>query len=255
MFKATIGGLDVWVLLDNGADRSMVDIAMVDTSGANPAGSERKVRTPSGDLPTVLVSPVPLMIPGQVEIRTPFFAIDMAPFSKSIGRQIDAIFGDDLLRQFRLAVDSRTMTFQLVPSGAVSASEAFPVIPLRDAMGQLEMFVGDKPVLVTLDLGSNSSLSLTPEAWARVGPKGQKLEHGTSTHADGVVHPVDVGLAPTARLGSVSRRDVKVSVRPWPISYVDGIVGMGFLAGLDFTLDIKAGKLWLTPPMPLVPMP
>ena len=196
---------------------------------------------------------VPLVVPGQFEGRMPFAAVDLAPISKIMGRKIEAVFGGDLLGHMGIVVNSGRRTVQFGPSGKMTVPPVITPIALANPRPQVEVTIAGKPMLVTIDLGSNSALSLTPEAWARLGLKDVKFKSMPTAHAEGEVHLMDVTQLPEARIGQVTRRNVTVSVRPWPAETGDGVAGVGLFRDADFGLDIKAGKLWLIPRLPSTP--
>lgn len=254
-FKAQIEGREVWALLDNRWERSTIDIGLAQAAGLSIDPDKHVARTPTGELTWQRIADVSVLIPGQVQFRAPMAGMDLSAISRMSGRRIEAVLGGNLFGVMGLAVDSGRRTFSLAPTGALKPPNVFTLVPLKNGLPQVEVLIGGKPVLVGLDLGSSAFLSLTPEAWTRVGSKDAKFRSRSGVHADGKPFMVDHARVPEARLGSIFHKDVDVEVRPWPEEFGDGVVGMGFLAASDFVLDVGAGKLWLVPRLPSVAGP
>jgi hypothetical protein len=249
IFRANVAGRDVWVLLDNLAFPSIIDASLARSAGLRIDPPSGTIRTPTGTVPKQRVWDVPMLVPGQLEVQTSLAAVDLAFISKAMGRKVEAVFGGDLLGQLAIKLDSGRRNLTFGPPGSSNVSAMIPMIPLQSQRAQLQVLVGDKPVTVALDLGSNGALTLTPEAWARVGSKDAVASSGLAAHGEGQVYAADIVRVPEVRLGSLTRKDVRISVRPMP-GAADGTMGTALLTDTDFILDIKAGKLWLLPRLP-----
>lgn len=250
VFKASIAGRDVWVMLDNRAERSVIDTALARSQGLAIAPPSGKFTTPTGELPMQRVSDVPIVIPGQLEVRAPLAAVDLAPFSTMLGRKVEAIFGGDYLGHFQVIANSGRQTLQFLPTGMAQPPASFPLVTLKSARPQIEVRIGTETLLLTLDMGMNGDMGLTPSAWMRVKPKDAVFTSRGVAALDGKLHMADHSRLPEIAIGPVSVKDVEVGVQPWPVQDGDGILGMGTLRRFDFVLDIKAGKLWLVPRLP-----
>lgn len=245
-FKATVAGREVWVLLDTGAERSVIDTGLAAAVGLKVGPPEGVIRTSTGTVPKRRVSNVPIVVDKQFEVVAPAVAgMDLKPLSDTVGRKIEFILGAEFLGMMQVMVDPGPRTINLLPSGALNAPPNFPFVPLQPGF-QIEAMVGDKPVSVGIDTGSTAGLTLSPEAWARVGPADAKRGTTVMSAADGQPHLVDVFVAPKLTIGRASRTDVKVQVIPRPAKG-DGLLGMGVLGQFFLVVDAKAGKLWLMP--------
>lgn len=247
LFKVTLGGHDAWMMLDNGADRSLIDTKLLTPLGIRSETREgRVIRTPTGALPYRVALAVPLVIPGQLEIGMPMAAVDLSAFASALGHPVDAVLGADLLNHVVLALDAGRGLLELMPAGA-KVDPAVQPIALAKGKPQFEVIVDGKPVLLTIDLGFSGALSLSPEAWARVGPSDAKTETRLSTHADGQATSIDHASLPVVRIGEVERRNVGVDIRPIPARDGDGWIGMGLMSQFAMVMDMTAGTLWLIP--------
>lgn len=249
LFRAKLAGQDAWVMLDNGAMPSVIDIGFAKAAGLRVESLEGTIRTVHSVVPKRLARDITLSAPGLIEVRTDgMAAVDLGPLSQAVGRKIDGLFGLDLLGQLVLAVQARKGTFRLGISGALKIDPLVPRVPLVDGRPKVALKMGDATVVVTLDLGDNGMLTLTPEAWKRVAPQGATLSTGGSMGADGQPFNIDKGVLPLVTLGRFTRKDVEVRVVPDDGGADgDGRLGVGFLRDCDFALDIKAGALWIIP--------
>jgi predicted aspartyl protease len=245
-FKATVAGREVWTLLDTGAERSVIDTGLAAAVGLKVGPPEGVIRTSTGTVPKRRVSNVPIVVDKQFEVVAPAVAgMDLKPLSDTVGRKIEFILGAEFLGLMQVMVDPGPRTINLLPSGVLKAPPNFPSVPLLPGL-QIEALVGNKPVSVGIDTGSTAGLTLSPEAWARVGPADAKRGATVMAAADGQPHLVDVFVVPKLTIGRASRTDVKVQVIPRPTKS-DGLLGMGVLGQFFLVVDAKAGKLWLMP--------
>lgn len=253
LFKVTLGGREAWMMLDNGADRSLIDMKLLNPLGIKSEAREgRTIRTPTGALPYRVALEVPLVIPGQLEIKMPMAAIDLSAISGALGHQVDAVLGADLLNNTVFGLDAGRGVLQLMPA---AAKVNFQVQPISLAKGkpQFEVIVDGKPLQLTIDLGYSGELSVSPEAWARVGAPDAKKEARLSTHAEGQAYSIDHSSLPVVGIGGIERKNVGVDIRPIPAKDGDGWIGMGIMSQFIMVLDMTAGKLWLIPRLPSTP--
>jgi len=250
LFKVTLAGRDAWMMLDNGAEHSLIDAALLAPLGImSQENKGRTMRTPTGVVPYRIALDVPLVIPGQLEGRIPMAAVDLKTFSDLAGHPIDAVLGADLINPSILSLDVERRVLQLLPGGA-QVREAVPSIMLGKGKPQFEAMVGGQPVQLTIDLGFDGELSLSPEAWARVGPPDAKKEARTLVHVDGQALSVDHASLPSVVIGGLERKTVGVDIRPIPARDGDGWIGMGLMSQFGVVMDMSRGKLWLVPRLP-----
>lgn len=257
VFRVAVAGREVWAILDNGAQASFMDEAFARDAGLTlglPAG---EYLTPSGArLPSRRVFDVSLAVPGAFEARLPTVqALDTAVMSEHMGRKIDFVFGHDLVRHLVIQVSRSHGSFRMGPSGRVSAPPGVPLVPLLDGSALVEPRIGGKPVRLMIDLGSNSGVTLIPQAWERLG-LGLETYPAARANADGRPQRVKTAMLPQINLGSVAVDAVEATIAPWAgIDVADGVLGMGVLGRYPFMIDIGQGKLWLLDKSPAAPPP
>jgi hypothetical protein len=254
LFKAKVFGREALLLLDNRASPSVIDTAFAEAAGQRVEKLEGTIRTVLGTVDKRIVRNVSIDVPGVVSIRADgLAAVDFEPFSQVVGRKIDGAVGNEVLAQFAVFVRASNRTFRFGKSGTVEVPSTIPLVPLLDTRPKLALKVGEATVTVTLDLGDNGMLSLTPEAWNRVAPKDVSLTRRGAIGVDGQPYRLETGILPAVTLGRFTRNNIRVRVIPGAAPEDgDGRIGAGFLADCDFLLDVKAGKLWLVPHPPSI---
>lgn len=256
VFRVSVAGREVWAILDNGAQRSLMDEAFAREAGLTPGVPSGDYIAPSGaKLPRRPVFDVSLVVPGAFEAKLPTVqALNTAVMSKHMGRKIDFVFGADLAGLLVIQADPERRSLRMGPSGAVRAAPGVPLLALLDGTAQVQAMIGGKPVRLTIDLGSNSGVTLTPQAWDRLG-LGIETHPGVRTNADGRPQRIETAMLPQIRLGDVTVEAVQATIGPWAgVDVVDGVIGMGVVGRYPFLLDIRQGKLWLRekPPIPAI---
>jgi hypothetical protein len=128
--------------------------------------------------------------------------------------------------------------------------QPIPLERVRTTNGPMERLtasVGGHPLKLTLDTGFSGGMSLTPAAWERVKPVDAQVFARVSTGVSGITDKVQASRLPKVSFGSTEVENVQAEVQHWDPSFGDGVVGMAVLSSYSFTLDIKAGQLWLLP--------
>lgn len=249
VFRARLAGRDVWALLDNGADRTLIDLGTAKAAGLKLAtGTGRVFGAGGGALTSQWVADVPLAIAGQFETTMPMLGLDMTAASKILGYRIELVLGADALMHLALRVDPFERTFHLTPSGQMAAGPGRAAIAMRGKRALIEVRIGGKPATVSIDLGSNGGLALTEAAWARMGATGRHLGTAKAMGATGEPYDVEVIEVDEIAIGALSVQKVNTSLEPARPGTGDGIVGMAVLGQFVIVMDLGAGKLWLIDP-------
>lgn len=249
IFRARLAGREVWALLDNRADFTLIDLAFARNTGLSLAGEGRSVvGAGGGTLASKWVADVPLAIAGQFEARMQMRGLDLSATSKVLGYKIELVLGGDALMQLALRIDPFRHTFHLTPSGMMDLTGANEAIGLQGRRALVEVRIGGKPATVSIDLGSNGGLALTEAAWKRMGATGRHLGTGTVTGGTGEPYDVEVMEVDEIAIGALSVHKVNTSLEPARPGTGDGIVGMAVLGKFVIVMDLGAGKLWLIAP-------
>jgi hypothetical protein len=253
VFRARVAGRDVWTMLDSGSERSLLSERFAREAGLSFNSVRAHIKAPTGVLTNAVrvAQAVHVTVPGAMDAELPELGvIDLKVVSDAMGREIDFVLGADFLSVSAILVRPELRQFRMGPSGSVGLPIEAAVPLLNDAL-VIQALVGDSPVVVSIDLGSNTTLALKPEAWRRVAPQGAGPSGLTaSTNVDGQrrLHPTV--LLPSLTVGKHHLKDVVTTIRPWAATEADGVIGMGLLGRYMLALDMKKGLLWIAPPRP-----
>lgn len=253
LFKANISGREVWALLDNGASRSMIDLALARELAVDPQPAGTGY-TSTGQFVVHRTGPLVFSVPGQLDLHaSAFAAADLTSVSAILGRKVEAVLGVELLLQAALMIDFSRQRFGFVPSGPVAADNAptwsnLPVT-LIERRAVIEASISGKPVQLEFDLGHAGGPSLQPEAWRRLGLPERSVRGGTTQGADGQVYATRLVQVDELAVGLATTRDVFVSIKPW-FGDVDGVIGLASIPAAAMRIDLPAGKLLFRPSAP-----
>lgn len=244
LISARIAGHDVSLILDNRAEDSAIDTALARRLGLQFTGVTGRLTTPGGTIAKERVVNVPIVIPGQMRLRVRLSAVDLAAFSKIVGRRIDGLLGRDYFHALAVSVNSDARHVEFAPSGSARVAPDHLLVALHNDRPQLTVATGGKTARLTIDLGYNGSIRLGPAAWTRIAGT-LDYRRAQATHLDGRLVEVRHSRLPDLHIGTLSRRGVAVSRGPVLPQDGDGTLGMGFLGLYNFVIDIGARKLWL----------
>ncbi|HRD29839.1 MAG TPA: aspartyl protease family protein, partial [Caulobacter sp.] len=252
---ATVAGRTTHVLLDSGAETTVLDSRFAEAAGIKVSGVVTAVGT-GGRQEAQLASGVTIRI-GEVALRDLTVAlVDLSAIEQMIGRPIPVILGKEVLNALTVDLDfqGKTIAFEdparfTPPAGAVE-------VPVTSANGIRSVPVsieGGPPIQVDFDLG-NGSAFLAYSAWWK--PAG--------TLSDG--RPVSQTLS--GAIGGLKTRSIAslravtfagVTFRNVPTVFFDddgqsaesnrtfGNVGMPILSRFRLTTDYSRDRLFLTP--------
>jgi predicted aspartyl protease len=244
LFKAQVGGKDVWATLDNRSVDSLIDLAFARSNGMKLGPPIGDLRTPTGALKRRRVQDADITIPGQVRFRAPLSAVDLSFPSKMAGRPISLVLGREYFENLGFLIDPRDGQLKLGPSGALRVPPTIPSVVLKNDRPQVDITIDGKPAVVTVDFGYNGFVALNQAAWDRLKLDQSPTIQKETAHAEGEVHYVKSTIADKVTMGpaAVSKADVRLE-DGFPEDG-DGIVGMSFLSKFIFSIDEKSRRLW-----------
>jgi hypothetical protein len=251
---AMINGNETHVLLDSGAEATILDKAYAESIGLRPTAIVPAVGTGGRDV-AELASGVTIRI-GAVELRDMTVAmIDLKPVAAMIGKPLPVILGKEVLSALTVDLDfaGKTIAFQdpahFKPGpGAV----AVPVTSVGGIHAIPAVVEGEGPVLMDFDLGNGSPLLVFPNHWKpRRMLDGRPSSKGLSGAVGGLKQR-DVATVKTLTLAGVTFRDVPAIFgeddgSAFGNSRTAGNIGMPILSRFKLTTDYSRDRLLLTP--------
>ena len=243
LFQAMINGQPATVLLDNGADRTTLDVNFVRRLGVTLRPLSGQAVT--GSAARLMMSgtgSVTFEAPSAFVITGPLVAIDLKPVSTALSRRVDAVLGRDMLDNFAIMIEPNRRKLSLVPSGGIAGGTSSMVVPLDGA--SIDAEINGKAVKLKIDLGFSGAVRLTDAAWKRVVPYGGPNFAGSQTTADGIERQTSA-LKADLLLGRLVARGIIVHSGYEPADAVDGILGQEFLSRGTFVVDVGKHQLLL----------
>ena len=249
---ATVNGVETEVLLDSGAEMTVLDKAFAERLGLAPRGDVAAVGT-GGVGSAQFASGVTIELDGITFADRTVAVIDFAAISQAIGRPLPVVLGKDAFNGLIIDVDfpGRRIAFHeregfTPPEGLVET----PLVSTGSVRAVPLSIEGREPVLFDFDTGNGGALIIYP-AYAEA----QSLLDGRprSTVMSGAVGGVRESGIATVRsldLAGFEVRDVPTVFPPAGPSAVDsdrtaGNVGLGVLGRFRLVTDFAGGRLWL----------
>jgi hypothetical protein len=164
---ATINGRPVKLLLDSGADATVIDTALAKELGLKLEG-EGVANGTGGQTSTAMAKNVEIKV-GSMSLHVPMaVSMDLSDVSHRLGIPLQVILGADVFKQLIVDLDfgRRTIAFDepqgfTPPPGAVTV----PVTPQAGVPTVTASFEGGPEVQVDFDIGNGSPLLIFPAYW------------------------------------------------------------------------------------------
>lgn len=252
---ATVNGTATEVLLDSGAEMTVLDAAFARELGLQMAGDLPAVGT-GGVASAQLAQGVTIVI-GDLTLRDMTVAvIDLAAIAQALGRPLPVILGKDAFNELIVDVDfpHRRIAFHQpegfeAPEGAVEVELSEAAGGLRSVPVSIE---GRAPAPFDFDIGNGGSLIVFP---GYVEAQGLAEGRPGSTVLSGAVGGVNEARIVTFEritFAGVEIRDVPAVLPPPGPSAVDsdrtvGNLGIGILGRFRLITDFTRDRLWLIP--------
>lgn len=254
---AEIAGRSAWVLVDSGAQTSVIDRRFAREMGLETALSPPMIAFGVNGAPQIGRSVgAPLRLGDLTAPGLRALELDLAGLPAFAGKTIRMIVGRDLLRAAILEIDfaERRLAFRrtapILPPDVINV----PVKRVRQAL-HADVEIEGVMVEVLIDTGASAGLALGAEAAERAGllAPGRETRWSQSVTFGGVSHDRQI-TAHTVRFAERTIRDLPVQVfsASRPNLLPDGLLGVGLLERFRVVLDLAGGRLDLIP-RPLAP--
>jgi predicted aspartyl protease len=252
----------LWMMLDTGADPSVVDL-----TAAKSAGLKLAVKGETGSGGGMHSNPAFATVMPSVSLGNltatgvAALGMDLSQLSLALGRPISGVLGYSLLKGRIVQIDYPQRKVRFLASaracaGRPTSGEAkCTVLPFRykDDILASDVTVNGKQVKANIDTGSNGTFSLTPAAVVRLG-LGNDVARARASNS--------VGFNGDLRNREATLRDVTVgtfSAKDRPVVFYGAGMGMDgepwdirignkFLKNYVVTLDFKRGRVTLAVP-------
>jgi len=265
---ATVNGAGpFWMMLDTGADPSIVELGIAKSAGLKIAasGQQGSGGGTSHNLSYETSLPV-VQLGGLTAIKIDALAMDLSKLSSTLGRPIGGVLGYSLFKRRIVQIDypnRKVRFYKDAPSCAGAALSQPPkctTLPFRykDDILASGVTVDGKPVTTNVDTGSNSSFQLSPAAVDKLGLSEDLARAHTSSSVgfNGALNNHE-GTVRNVAVGTISVNDPPViffgkgmgmDEESWDLR-----IGSAFLKDYVVTLDFRRGKITLTRAVDLQP--
>lgn len=251
---ARVNGVDTVVLLDSGAESSVLSAAFARQIGVAAESSVTALGT-GGTQDAGLARGVKIEIGALTLKGLTVGIIDLAAVEAQLGRPLPVILGKEVFNELIVDIDfaKRLIAFHdpatfVAPAGA-SRLDLIENNGIRTLEASVE---GHAPARFDFDIGNGSPLILAPGY-----VEAERLTEGrrtskTLTGAIGGLRTADTFTVKTLRIGGVELRDVPATVPPKGASAVDGDrvkgnIGLPILSRFRVATDFAKSALYLTP--------
>jgi predicted aspartyl protease len=237
------------LLLDTGAEHSLLDREFAQRLGLRPVGLAN-IEKPYSSYQSELVLVTNLEIQSVHIKEIKMLTDDLAASSGALGVHIDGILGNDIFGKFTVTLDysAGSVTF-----GPISIHHGVP-IKLRRIGDRYfaNLRSGGVPLTFLLDTGTNFS-SLSQGGWSRLNQDKRALPAIDGVRSSGTSATSKLVCIPQMLIGRASYENLPMRVLP-PTSVgilsnpdISGLLGSDFLMRFVVLLDFANDSLYLSP--------
>lgn len=249
---ATVNGVETEVLLDSGAEMTVVDKAFAERLGLRASGDVAAVGT--GGVGSAQFAPgVTIQLDGVTFADRTVAVIDLAAIGQAIGRPLPVVLGKDAFNGLILDIDfpARRIAFHeregfTPPDGltevALVSTGSIRALPLS--------IEGRPPALFDFDTGNGGALIIYPAYAAAEGLLADRPQSTVMSGAVGGVRESGIASIRSVSVAGFEVRDVPTVFPPAGPSAVDsdrtaGNLGLGVLGRFRLVTDFAGDRLWL----------
>jgi predicted aspartyl protease len=261
--QATVNGHGpFWMLLDTGADPSIVELGTARSIGLKIATSGQPGSGGGTSDTLAYETSLPqVQIGGLTASNVDALAMELSKLSSALGRPISGVLGYSLLKTRIVQIDypnRRVRFYTSAPSCAGAARSHTPTCTTlsfryKDDILASGVTVDGKPVTTNVDTGSNSNFQLTPAAVDKLGLSDDvaRAHASSSVGFNGDLKNRE-GTVRNVKVGTISVNDATVvffgrgrgmDKEPWDLR-----IGNAFLENFVVTLDYPHGRITLVAP-------
>jgi predicted aspartyl protease len=250
LVDAKMNGSPAVLLLDTGAEHSILDREFAHRLGLHPIAYADLQRPYSSENTEVILMPhldIQSVHSGGLRMMTD----DLAATSRALGVHIDGVLGNDVMHKFAITLDysAGSVTF-----GRISVAPHSVPIKLRRIGNRYfaHLNFDGVPLTFLLDTGTNLSV-LSSSGWSRLNQDKKVLSVIDGVRSSGTSAPSKLVCIRKMTIGRTSYENLPMRVEP-PTSAdlfsnpdVDGLLGSDFLRQFVVSLDLANDSLYLSP--------
>jgi len=250
LVEARINGTPAVLLIDTGAESSLLDQEFAQRLGLRPVEVANIQRPDSaGQTELVLVTDLDIQSAHSSSIK--MMTDDLAASSNALGVHIDGVLGNDILRNFAVILDysAGSVTF-----GPISAIHHGSPIRLHRIGNRYFVHLSSDGVPLTflLDTGTNFS-ALSSSGWSRMNHNKKAWPTIDGVRSSGTSAASRLVCIDQMNIGHASYENLPMRIQP-PTSAgifanpdVSGLLGSDFLRRFVVSLDLANDHLYLSP--------
>jgi predicted aspartyl protease len=250
LVDARANGFPAVLLLDTGAEHSILDREFAQRLGLRPVAYADLQRPYSSENTEVILVPhldIQSVHCSGLRIMT----VDLAATSGALGVHIDGVLGNDVMRKSTITLDysAGSVTF-----GRISAAPHGVPIKLRRVGNRYfaHLNLDGVPLTFLLDTGTNFS-ALSNSGWSRLNRDNKVFSLIDGVRSSGSSASSKLVCIRQMTIGRTSYENIPMRVQP-PSSVgffsdpdVDGLLGTDFLRQFVVSLDLPNDSLYLSP--------
>ena len=249
---ATVNGVETEVLLDSGAEMTVLDKAFAERLGLNASGDVAAVGT-GGVGSAQFAQGVTIQLDGITFADRTVAVIDFAAISRAIGHPLPVVLGKDAFNGLIIDIDFPGRRVAFHERDGFVASEDLTEVPLvsTGSIRAVPLSIeGRPPALFDFDTGNGGALIIYPAYADAEGLLDGRPRSTVMSGAVGGVRESGIATIRTLDLAGLEVRDVPTVFPPAGPSAVDsdrtaGNVGLGVLGRFRLVTDFAGDRLWL----------
>lgn len=250
LVEARINGTLAVLVIDTGAEHSLLDRRFAQQLGLRPVGVAN-IQTLDLAVQTEVVLITDLNIQSAHVNSIKMMTDDLSASSGALGVTIDGVLGDDILRDFVATLDYSAGSVTFGPVSAIH--HGFPVKLYKIGNRYLVHLKSDGVSLAfLLDTGTNFSV-LSSSGWLKLNQSKEALLTIDGVRSSGTSATSKLVCIHQMRVGSASYENLPMRLVP-PTSagvlanlQVNGLLGGDFLRRFVVSLDLANESLYLSP--------
>lgn len=250
LLEARIDGTPAVLLIDTGAEHTLLDRGFAQRLGLRPV-EVADIQRPDSMVQTEVVLVTDLNIQSAHVNSIKMMTDDLSASSDALGVHIDGVLGDDILRDFVATLDYSAGSVTFDP---ISARHHGVRIKLRNIGNRYFVDLSSDGVSLTflLDTGTNFSV-LSSSGWSKLNQTKDALLAIDGIRSSGTSGTSKLVCIHQMRIGPASYQNLAMRVEP-PTSAgilanldVSGLLGSDFLRRFVVSLDLANQSLYLSP--------